>query len=179
VLLHLDGIDGRSVAFDSPALWRALVAWYRVAPDQIGGALLLERLPAPARTVLVEAGRTTLRPEHWVSIPDLPGPRHVALDFDLTWAGRLQRTAFRVGPVFLALRYPAGEVLTVRLVPATARDGLPVDQLPLDPADLVSLFRGQSLRRPVALAVFGEGLSAYRTPVPVAWLGAGQPGEAR
>jgi hypothetical protein len=179
LMLHLDGIDGRMPAFDSPALWRALLAAYRTSSTQVGGALLLEQVASPIRPVLVEFETTTILPGKWVSIPGHPEARHVAVALRSTWLGRLRSVLYRSGPVYLALGYASGESVAIRLVPATAQAGLPIDELARSPVDLFALFSGQALPRPVALALFGDGLSDYQTPVSLTWLRANRPTEPR
>jgi hypothetical protein len=169
VLLHLDDIDGRSPALDHPFLWRALLAAYRVARQQPGGALLLERRSTFVKPALAEIGRSPLPVGRWVHVPFVPGALYAAITLDPTWLGRAQRLAFRVGPVFLSLEYPGGLTATFRLVPGTARNGLPLDQIPLAPQDLPAFFDGRKLRRPSRIALFGDGLDAYRQPILVSW----------
>ncbi|HET9555035.1 MAG TPA: hypothetical protein VFP50_18865 [Anaeromyxobacteraceae bacterium] len=170
VLLHPDGIDGRIPAFDHPALWRALVAAYQVADVQPGGGLLLARRAAVERPRLVEVARASAGAEQWVEVPDVPGPLYASVALDPTWLGRARRAAFRVEPVVLALEYPDGLQVSFRLVPDTARDGLPMDQLPLFPQDLLAAFSGGLARRPARLALLGPGLASYAQPITVSWL---------
>lgn len=169
VLLHGDGIDERSPALDHPSLWRALLAAYAVSRQQPGAALLLERRPSFVFPGLVDIGRTSFAAGTWVPVPTNPGPLYAAISLDPTWFGRAQRIAFRVGPVFLGLEYPDGQRATFRLVPDTARNGLPLDYVPLTPQDLPAFFDGRGSRRPSRIALFGDGLTAYRQPFIVSW----------
>lgn len=169
VLLHPEGIDGRSPALDNPSLWRALLAAYRVAPRQVGVALLLERRPSFVHSGLVEVNRLPLPVGEWIPVPDMPGPLYASIALDPTWLGRIQRIVFRSGPVFLALEYPGGQQAAFRLVPDTARNGLPLDYVPLLPQDLPAFFEGLVPRRPSRIALFGDGLDAYRKPITLSW----------
>ncbi len=124
---------------------------------------------AQARSAVVEVARTSMAPGTWVQVPDVPGRLYAAIQLDPTWLGAAKRAAFQLGPVFLALEYAGGERAQFRLVPSTARNGLPLDDIPFYPEDVIAFFEGRTPRRPFRIALVGEGLESYRQPITVTW----------
>ncbi len=171
VLAHFDAIDGRNIALDTPYLWRALSRGYAPAPQSPPQFLLLARrsepLPRRERTlpIMLAPART------WIPVPPAVGRRSVRIAFDPTPWGRLARAAFRVPPVTLVVRRQSRRVEPWRIVPATARDGLPLDDLPFDVASFVAVLSGERLSDPVmAIWLDGAGLDYFRQPVPLTWV---------
>ena len=170
VALRYEGFDDRSPALDTPALWRALAGGYRLAPFQPGHAVVLERVPGHSPAELREVGREPIEPGRWLQVPEVLGPLYASIDLEPALAARFARFLFRIPSVWVEIRYGPAETVAHRIVPGTARDGLPLDQLPTTGADIASLFSGRPGRRPVALRIYGDGLEWYRQPLSVTWL---------
>ncbi len=197
VLAHFSALDGRNIGLDTPLLWRALLRSYEVSPIQPTGAeqsvdedeldlfglgqrrevfggkpfLVLRRraLPRPSRdhvyaTASAPGGT-------WIPVPPSPGRISARIVLDPNLSGTLMRAAFRIPPVELAVHHQGGRTAKYRITPGTARNGLPIDELPGNAREFVQLLRGERLAdRIEAMMLTGPGLAYYRQPCPITWI---------
>ncbi len=171
VLAHYDAIDGRNIALDTPYLWRAITRGYAPASRSPPQFLLLARRPEslPRRERTLATALASVRT--WIPVPLAGGRRSVRVALDPTPWGRVARAAFRVPPVILVVQRQSRRVERWRIVPGTARDGLPLDDLPFDVASFVTVLSGERLSDlVVAIWLDGPGLDYFRQPVPLTWV---------
>jgi hypothetical protein len=168
VVVGPDALDGKHIAFETPATWRALADCYRLAPVQPAPDLLLARRPGPCLRPEAPLGTMPARFDQWVPVPPAETPVSAAVPLDLTPLGRAARLAHRIPPVYLDLAHRSGLRWRVRLVPDTARNGLPLDLAPRRPWEFGELFLGRTPGdRVVAIRLSGPGAVFYREPLAI------------
>ncbi len=170
VLAQFAAIDGHHLVLETPATWQALLAHYRPARDQPApGRLLLERKPQAMDSRARDLGPGWAHPGAWTAAPHLDGGLIAHLDFELTPWGRVVKTLFRIPPIYLDLLFCSGRAASYRIVPDTARNGLPLWAVAPNLDGLAAAAAGHPRERVVKIAVHGSGLAYYRTPIPLRW----------
>ncbi len=176
VLAGHEALDGKSVAFETPATWRTLARCYQPAAEQPVRDLLLARRSSGCLAGDVLVGRAPARFGEWIPVPPSEGPIAVVVPLDLCWAGRLMKALYRIPQVYVELSHRSGRVSRYRLVPDTARNGLPLDLVPEGPADLSRVFRSEPpADRAERIRLSGPGSRWYVEPFEVAFLSMAQP----
>jgi hypothetical protein len=158
-----------------PATWRAIAARYEpvaTAPAREGGApvALLQRRPSPVpieRRPLGEA--TTGGMGRWIDIPPTDGLVLATVELRPDLDGRLAVLVWRYAPLYMDLRYPDGTLRTVRIIPATANEGMLVNRPPFNLRSFVRLLKGELPEPAVAFRLHGPGAGSFAPSFDVAW----------
>lgn len=107
----------------------------------------------------------------WIRVPPSGGRvRWASIALDPTARGEAMRALYRIPPIFVRIAFDDGALASYRLMPDNARNGVPVDLLPLSREEFALAFVAQPARAAVAIALDGPGIEYYRTPVPITWL---------
>lgn len=168
VLLGAGALDGKQLAFETPATWRALTDCYRIAAVQPGPDLLLVRRAGPCMRPETPLGSVSARFEQSVPVPASEAPVLAVIPLDLTLVGRAVRLVHRIPPVYLDIVLRSGLARRIRLVPDTARNGLPLDLVPRLPGEFRDIFLGRvPVDRVVTIRLSGPGAAYYREPVAI------------
>ena len=168
VIVAPEALDGKHVAFEAPATWRALAECYRLAPVQPAPDLLLTRRPGPCLRPETPLGAMPARFDEWLPVPPSEAPVSAAVPLDLTPLGHLARSLHRIPPVYLDLVQRSGLTWRVRLVPDTARNGLPLDLAPRRGWELREIFQGRTPGdRVAAIRLSGPGAVFYSAPLAI------------
>jgi hypothetical protein len=169
-------IDARHPMLGAPATWRSILGHYRLARREDvhlvqGPAFLLARRETPVDLRLEPAGETTARVGAWTSLPPpSDGLLFASLRFRKDFGGALATLVWRIDPVFVDLRLADGGVVTARMLPATAPNGLLLDPLPLDENEFLRLLSdGTTTRRVVRFRIHGPGTGAFEPTFRVVW----------
>jgi hypothetical protein len=166
ILYSFGSIDQRFPNGDEPFAFRYMLCHYApfTAPDAAGSPLLLLRSNRRRCSQASSGAASTAPWEQPIAIPHVPG----RLTFARLWirpnlAGRALTFAFRAPPVTVTVSYADGTSLRYRVVTANGPDGLLVDPLPRDAAELAMLFTGDLEAKATALS-FQADSRWYHTP---------------
>jgi len=172
VLAQFADIDSRHPLLSAPDMWRAILSRYE-AVDTVDGPFgrvaLLRRRLAPIETAAIVAGEETASVGTWVSVPPSEGVTYAHVDLEERWTATVARLLWRVDPIWIDLRYEDGEILTFRMLPTTAGEGLLLTPLPRSFSDLVRLFEGAGSPRVASFRIRGPGLRSYEPVFNVVW----------
>jgi hypothetical protein len=164
----------RHQALDAPATWLELWRRYEMveAVTDEPQTALLRRRPAPVELDIRQVGSTPLRLDDPDGEP-VPASEHLllaAIELSPSLTGRMRRLLWRVPPVYLLLEHASGHRTGYRLIPDTARSGVPLNRFPRDFMGWRALWRGAVDDPVVRFGLGGPGLGAFRSPVTVRWL---------
>lgn len=164
---------GRRQQFaDAPVTWRTVLLNYRpVAVLERRNALLLHRRPESLREEWIDLGSETLDLDSHHRVPDFDGPLFAHIRIKPTLLGRLQKTVFRIPPVMLHLSHVSGHVSFCRLIPATAVDGVLINQYPRDFVGYQRLMSGVTDDPVIRLSIGGPGVRLFHPEASVTWKG--------
>ena len=131
---------------------------------------LLVARSAPRYGAIVRLGTASAEWGQWVAVPQTDGVLLADVAIRRSIAMWLVRTAFREDPVWLSVRFAAGEERTYRVVPDNMANGLWISPLPVDRDELVAVLNGGAGRRVAAVRFHGAGLfqALVRPPV-ITW----------
>ncbi len=154
VLFSLYAIDGRYPFSDSPQMMVALACRYRsdgtVASTEVGGPAVILRGPGPDRC------KPLAHPENRIAhfeeeIPiahrsDTPSEfARLAIHTRYSATGRFRKAVFRVGDLFMTLKYDDGTNAKFRIVPEAAAIGMIIEPSPRTFEETRALFTGTLL----------------------------------
>ena len=164
----------RHQALDAPATWLELWRRYEMveAVTDEPQTVLLRRRPEPVELDIRQVGSTSLRLDDPDGEP-VPASEHLllaAIELSPSLPGRMRRLLWRVPPVYLLLEHASGHRTGYRLIPDTARSGVPLNRFPRDFMGWRALWRGAVDDPVVRFGLGGPGLGAFRSPVIVRWL---------
>lgn len=173
LLLQYGDIDRRNHFLAEPALWRAVASryepWSDPAPAPSGEVALLRRRPMPLPTGARPLGSHPGRVGDWLPIPSSPGLVLASLDLQPDFGGRLAPLFWRIAPVYLDLRYPDGSIRTVRILPATASEGMLVNRPPFTLDSFLRFLRGRWPKAASSMRVHGPGTGSFQRDFQVVW----------
>ena len=164
----------RHQALDAPATWLELWRRYEMveAVTDAPQTALLRRRPSPLTLEIREVGRTAVRLDDPDGEP-VPGSDHLllaAIELSPSLSGRVRRLLWRVPPVFLLLEHASGRRTGYRLIPDTARSGVPLNRFPRDFMGWRALWRGVEDDPVVRFGLGGPGRAAFLDVATVRWM---------
>ncbi|MEA3364332.1 MAG: hypothetical protein U9Q79_01710, partial [Candidatus Hydrogenedentes bacterium] len=168
LLIEWKQFDERSLPYDVPATWRALLKHYRlvdVEPQR--ELLLLVRRAIPVDFSPLPSTDETLSIDEWVEVPSTEGMLLAAPHFQLTRKGLFMKTALRIPPVFIEFELPSGEIQPRRILPESAANGIVVNRPPLELFDAVRAFSELSPRSVARFRITGPGTRYYVPNMPM------------
>jgi len=168
LLIEWKPFDERSLSYDVPATWRALLKHYRlvdVEPER--ELLLLVRRAIPADFSPLPSTDETLSVDEWVEVPSTEGMLLAAPHFQLTREGLFMKTALRIPPVFIEFELPSGEIQRRRILPESAANGIVVNRPPLELFDAVRAFSELPPRSVTRFRITGPGTRYYVPNMPM------------
>ncbi len=164
----------RHQVLDAPATWLELWRRYEMveAVTDEPQTALLRRRSQPLALEIREVATLELRLDDPDGEP-VPASEHLllaAIELEPSLWGRLRRLLWRVQPVYLLLEHASGHRTGYRLIPATARSGVPLNRFPRDFMGWRALWRGAVDDPVVRFGLGGPGRSAFRDVATVRWL---------
>ncbi|MGH2662606.1 MAG: hypothetical protein ACRDH8_07310 [Actinomycetota bacterium] len=170
VIAQWINIDSRHPMLDAPAVWRSIVRGYGVEGtfDGFGGLTLLHRRPEPLPSGDV-LKREQARIGEWVEVPDSPRLLFASVRFQPSVLGRLAGLVWRVDPMFIDLQYADGRLVTWRILPTTAEDGMLMNLLPSSHAEVEALFSGHLTARVIGVRFHGPGAGSFKEELDIVW----------
>jgi hypothetical protein len=167
--IGVESLDGRHLFWDEPRTLRSILTHYDLVGTAPGVGLLVAR-SAPRYGAIVRLGTASAEWGQWVAVPQTDGVLLADVAIRRSIAMWLVRTAFREDPVWLSVRFAAGEERTYRVVPDNMANGLWISPLPVDRDELVAVLNGGAGRRVAAVRFHGAGLfqALVRPPV-ITW----------
>ena len=171
LLFSYDVIDQRNLWWDSPATWRSILANYSYSPaDSKRADYTVFRHKAHVAAVDMELiGSSVVELRQWNKIPESPGLVFAQLDLAPNLFGKLARILFRMPPIYAQLKFVSGKVVTYRVSPDVASNGLLMNHVPGNLSEFIDLFEGRSNNRVVSFRLKGPGLRYYGRQVAVQW----------
>lgn len=160
ILVEFTDIDGRNPLLSTPATWRAIMQNYEVIHSDKTVSLLKRKsqfsvLATEAlRQENVEAGQ-------WVEVPNSDDLLFAEISMRLPLFGKVVKTLYQIPPVYLDLLYDDGQIMTYRIIPDTAKNGLLINYVPTSLKDLEALLTGSSDKKVVKFRVHNSGGSYY------------------
>jgi quinohemoprotein ethanol dehydrogenase len=140
VLYELKALEGRHPFLDNPAATRALLCHYVL--DQREGGLLVLRRAVPRCGDLVPVGARTARWGEAVPVPQGDESIQVRLHIRYGFVGWVRQLLLRSPYVVLVMTYADGTSTPYRLLPAVARNGIGIANLPRGTDALEQLLSG-------------------------------------
>jgi hypothetical protein len=178
LLAQGDSIDGRSLLWDTPETWRAILAAYELDPRRPAPDLVVLRpRPRPLAWRLEPRGEIVVAAGRWLDVPSAPAGSwtFAALELAPSWRGRLERWLLGLPPVLLETLDDRGVHRTVRILAETAPGGLLLAPAASNLSEMAALWSAPAgLPRIVRLRVAGPGLADI-SAVKVRWFGATAP----
>lgn len=164
-------VDGRSMLFETPEVWRSILSRYRLDDsDRPGRRLLLRRDPrdrlAPPRSIGSRIGRF----DEEIRVPHSPHLVLVNLRFQLVPLGQLAKTFFRVSPIWIAVQTQSGRRERYRILPATSPGGLILSPLVTDIKSLETLFETMHGEQTSSIWLMCENPHEYKDMIEIEFL---------
>jgi hypothetical protein len=154
VLYSLGAIDSRYPFGDSPQMLHALACRYRADPPPVGtaeaGMAVVLTGPNPDRcSGSTRASLPSAAFDESIDIPHAPrDPSELVLitiRTKYTLIGRIRKSLFRIGDLFLTARYEDGSLQKFRIIPEAAALGMIIDPSPHTFAESQAFFAGKLL----------------------------------
>jgi hypothetical protein len=174
LVLQYADVDERNPMLAEPRTWRAIAARY----EEVGRAragdgqpvALLERRaePVPLRQRTL-SGSAVGSVGRWVDIPASKDLVLASVELEPDPGGRLAVLFWRYAPVYADLRYADGTVRTVRILPATAGEGMVVNRPPFDLPSFLRLVDGDLPPAAVAFRLRGPGAGSFEPSFAIRW----------
>lgn len=162
VLYSLNAIDGRYPFSDSPQMMITLACRYRsdgtIASTKDGGAAVVLAGPNPDRcTPWQRQERRSVRFDETVPIAhdsrNASEFARIAIRTTYSTTGRLRKTLFRIGDLFMTLKYDDGTTAKFRIIPEAAAIGMIVEPSPRTFEETRALFAGTLLSHVQSLVI--------------------------
>lgn len=172
ILNQYAAVGKRRQFFDAPATWRTVFTNYRLRSVWQGAEplLLLERrTPAWEWSYNVLRLETTTIEGAGMAVPHSRDLVFAEIDLQLNLAGRLQKTIFRVPPIFLVMTYESGQTTSCRLIPGTSGNGILINAYPRDVFAFLGLWRAEGRDSVVRCTITGPGTTFFLPEVKVTW----------
>jgi hypothetical protein len=131
---------------------------------------VLQRRNNPLELELEQLGSDSALLSAWTPIPQTNGLVFCDPGLQLTLRGKLAKIFFRIPAIYGQIRYADGRLVTQRLVPDTAVNGLLVNYLPTNGIDFLGLFQHRAHLQGKAFRLLGEGLRYYQPQADIHWL---------
>ncbi len=171
IVAEYGAVDGRSMLFETPEVWRSLLSRYRLDDSvKLGRRLLLrrdtrERL-APPKSI----GRRIVRFGEKIVVPNSPHLVLVNLRFQLSPLGLLAKTFFRVSPLWITVETQSGGGGKYRILPSTSPGGLILSPLVTDVQSLETLFETMNGPRTSGIRLMCENPHEFKGMIEIEFL---------
>lgn len=166
LIVEFPEMDGRNPVQSMPRTWSTILDSYEAVPIAPSGQkMLLQRKAAPGHSVRGQIAAGSAQAGEVIELPPSDRLLFARFDLELKPENVPVKTVFRIPPVELETRYASGKVRYFRLLPGPAGDGVPLNVLPRNTAELVDLMGGV-VRDPVAsVRIIGEGARYFEPDI--------------
>ncbi len=170
ILLSWGTIDQRHMFFEDPASWIETFSHYRVRlthPD----FSLLERRRSPFLGQAVPSGRTAVRWNQEVKLPQTRDLLVMHADIRYSLIGKLRRALLHATPVFITATKASGSHASWRAVQSNLRDGAIINYLPESAEEFALLTGERSLLPEAVTSIHFETAhpSDYAREIGISW----------
>jgi hypothetical protein len=175
LVLQYADIDERNPMLAEPATWRAIAARYEPVATATpregrGPVALLHRRTSPVPIQLRPlTGTTTGAMGRWIDIPPSDDLVLASVELRPDLDGQLAVFLWRYAPLYMDLSYLDGTVRTIRIIPATAEEGMLVNRPPFTLRSFTRLLEGRLPEPAVAFRLHGPGSGSFDSSFGVAW----------
>jgi len=171
LIVEFMDIDGRHPLLGAPSTWRSVIANYGlILADSPAGRLLLKRNMQPAKRTITVMKQENAYINQWIVVPPSHNLLFVNVDMRLTFLGAAAKTLFRIPPVHIDLIYNSGRgIMSYRIIPDTAKNGLLINFLPSTVEELSKLFTGVANDRVAQFRISGPGTIYYGKEISLTW----------
>lgn len=168
IVVSFERLGTRHPLFDTPAMWGEIRRHYDVTKiDPESKRLLLKRNASPRLGELRSIQEKQIRSDEWYTVGQTSGLLFMEVRMDLSLIGKLANFAYKIPAVGIYLLHASGKQSKCRIVPDTARHGLPINSMPMDVRELATWLNGSCDDPVVMFELSGAGLSYYREPFTV------------